>query len=259
MQPISCAAAASVDWIQWTRNLWFRKNVMAGGWSWAGDNERMKDRHELLVAIALAGWCWVFRRSARARLAAMIADRDALILCLALCASYSAALAYHTVQSQLAWGMPTTNPWYAAAALPSFMLLVAGGAFVWPLGRARFFLPLLLALHYLQVESSIILGSMTSLYAAQAEWTTALFRLAFLQPAVLGTTTLYAAIVATIVVSALALHEVFRLIAFDLVAKSAAPFGSRGMRWWESSSRRESSVVAIRDKSGQLGVAVTGV
>jgi len=231
-------AAGSVRWVKWTRDLWLRKNVMAGGWSWAGDNNRMQDRHELLLSVALAGWAWTLRPRPRARVVATFAERRGPLLCLALCASYSAALAYHTVQSQLSWGMPTTNPWYAAAALPSFMLLVAAGANVWPLGRLRFVLPLVIALYYLQIESSVVLGSMTSLYTAKAEWSTALARLAFLQPAVFGTPTLHAAIVGVVVVSALAIRAVLRSIAFDFQSEQAEPSSGPASRRVDQSRRR---------------------
>ncbi|MGO9914391.1 MAG: phospholipid carrier-dependent glycosyltransferase [Isosphaeraceae bacterium] len=243
-------AAGSVRWVKWTRNIWLRKNVMAGGWSWAGDNNRMQDRHELLLSLALAGWAWTLRRRHRARVVAAFAERRGPLLCLALCASYSAALAYHTVQSQLAWGMPTTNPWYAAAALPSFLLLVAGGAYVWPVGRLRFVLPLLIALFYLQTESSMVLGSMTSLYTAQAEWTRALARLAFLQPAVFGTPTLHAAIIGVVVVSALAMREVVRSIAFDYRVEPAKPSRSPAKKRADRSRRRAVPVFSSGSGSG---------
>jgi hypothetical protein len=216
-------AAGSVSWVKWTRNLWLRKNVMAGGWSWAGDNNRMQDRHEVLLAVCLAGWAWTLRRRPRARITATFVERRGPFLCLALCGSYSAALAYHSVQSQLSWGMPTTNPWYAAAALPFFLLLAAAGAYAWPIGRLRFVLPLLIALYDLQTESSMVLGSMTSFYTAQADWTTALARLASLQPAVFGTPTLYCAIVGVVLVSTLAIREVLRTFPFDGPSEAALP------------------------------------
>ncbi len=231
-------AARAISWVKWTRNLWLRKNVMAGGWSWAGDNGRMQDRHEVLLGLGLAGWIWTSRRRSRARVAATFAERRAPFLCLALCGSYSAALAYHSVQSQLSWGMPATNPWYAAAALPSFLLLAAAGAFAWPIGRFRFVLPLVIALYYLQVESSVVLGSMTSLYTANANWTTALARLALLQPAVFGTPTLHAAMVGVVVVSALAIRKVLRSIAFDLQSGSAEPSSSPERRRFDQSPTR---------------------
>ncbi len=243
-------AAGSVRWIKWTRDLWLRKNVMAGGWSWAGDNNRMQDRHELLVGIALAGWAWTLRRRPRARVAAVLADQRAPLLCVALCISYSAALAYHTVQSQLSWGMPTTNPWYAAAALPSFMLLVAAGAYFWPVGRLRFVLPLVIALYYLQTESSVVLGSMTSLYTARAEWTIAMARLAFLQPAFLGTPTLLAAIGGVIVVSAVAIREVLRSITLDAHRERAGPNSSPARHRGGQSRRRATPAIPSGIASG---------
>jgi hypothetical protein len=189
---------------------------MAGGWSWAGDNNGMQNWHEALLGLALAGWAWILRRRPRARIAMAFRDRRGPILCLALCACCTAALAYHTVQSQLSWGIPTTNPWYAAGALPLFLLLVVGGSYGWPVGRLRFALPLVIGLFYLQIEYSTVLGWMTSLYTAHAEWSTALARLAFLQPPIFGTSTLQAAIGAVLVVSALAIREVLAFVTLDL-------------------------------------------
>src|SRR5262249_30893884 len=154
-----------------------------------GDNERMKGQHELLVGAALAGWALAMRRKGRVRcpVRQIVAAPNGPLLCSALCISYTAAFAYHAVQSQLCWGGASTNPWYAAVTMPWFLLLVTCGAFLWPLGRFRFVLPLAIALFHLRVEASTVLGSMTALYTAQATWTTALARLAFLQPAMFGT------------------------------------------------------------------------
>jgi hypothetical protein len=209
-------ATASVPWVKWTRNLWLRKNIIAGGWSWAGDSQVTQDRHELLLGLALAGWAWTWRHRVRVRVAAIFVERRGPVLCAVLCASYSVALAFHSVQSQLAWGMRATNPWYAASVLPMFLLLVAGGAYVWPIGRLRVVLPLSIALFYLDSECSTVLGSMTSLYTAQAGWSTALARLAFLQPGVLGTPTLCVAVVAVLLMASLAIGAVFRLVASEL-------------------------------------------
>jgi len=184
--------ARSIAWPHWTRNLWLRDSVMSGGWSWAGKLERSRSRHEVLAVFGLLGWGWIILPTCRRRIFDRFRDPACPWLCLVLCVGYSGALGYHVVQSQLRWGSISTNPWYAAAAYPWFLLLVSGGAFAWPLGRLRCLLPGAIALVFLEAESSSVLGSMTALYAALADWSEALRRLAFLQPRMFGTTTLYA-------------------------------------------------------------------
>ena len=185
--------ARSIAWPQWTRNLWFRESVMSGGWSWAGKLQRLRSRHEVLTVLGLLGWGWIILPTCRRRIFDRFRNPACPWLCLVLCVGYTGALGYHVVQSTLRWGSISTNPWYAAAAYPWFLLLVSGGAFAWPVGWLRCLLPAAIALVFLEAESSSVLGSMTSLYAALADWSEALRRLAFLQPTMFGTTTLYAA------------------------------------------------------------------
>jgi hypothetical protein len=202
----------SIAWHQWTRKLWFRESVMCGGWSWAGKNERSRSRHEIFVGIGLLGWAWIIVPSARSRALRLFRKPLCALLCLALCIGYTGALGYHAVQSQLCWGFISTNPWYAAAAYPWFLLLVSGGAFSWPVGRLRCLIPGAIALVFLESESSCVLGSMTARYTALADWSEALRRLAFLQPAIFGTTTLYAAIAGALVLAGLATLAILRLL-----------------------------------------------
>jgi len=202
--------ARSISWPGFVRNLWLRKNLMSGGWSWAGDNQRRYFRHELLVVTSLLGWASMVVPGRRARIGKLFLNPAFPWLCLALCLSYSVSLSYHVVQSQLCWGTMSTNPWYAAAAFPWFLLVVTAGAFAWPVGRFRFVLPVLLVLFFLETESSIVLGSMISRYTALADWSEALRRLASLQPPLYGTTTLYVAIGGVIVLSSMAITEALR-------------------------------------------------
>ena len=111
---------------------------------------------------------------------------------------------------------------------PMFLLLVAGGAYRWPMGRFRFILPLVIGFFYLETESSTVLGWMTSLYTAHAEWPTARARLAFLQPAVFGTPTLVAAIAAVVVLSALAIRNISHSIISNFHPDPADQPSARG-------------------------------
>jgi hypothetical protein len=129
------------------------------------------------------------------------------------------------VQSQLCWGSITTNPWYAAAAYPWFLVLVCGGAFCWPVGRLRCLVAGAIALIFLEAESSSVLGSMTALYAGLAEWTIALERLASLQPTMFGTTTLYLAMAGALVFAGIACFAILRRV-FESPSAGAVPPGA---------------------------------
>jgi hypothetical protein len=123
---------------------------------------------------------------------------------LLLVLSYSLALGYHRVQSQLAWGTASTCSWYASPGLPWFLALVVGGALGLPRGR------LLGAAVVLGLVASSLGGELVGLaatmipcYAADAVWPVAFQRLAALQPPWLGTPTLCAALVSEFVLLAM--------------------------------------------------------
>jgi hypothetical protein len=201
------ATARAVSWRGFAENLWLRKSVMSGGWSWAGANQRMQNRHEFLALAALAGWAWWLVPASRRRPGRLFDDPSVPWICAALCLGYSASLGYHTLQSQLCWGTPSTNPWYAAAAYPWFLLMLTAGSFLWPIGRLRLALPVLLCIFFLETQATIILGSMVATYTAGANWQLALSRLASLEPECLGTTTIHVAAGSVLVLVALALAE----------------------------------------------------
>lgn len=113
------------------------------------------------------------------------------LACIILVLSYMLALAYHTVQSKLAWGRSTTNVWYGAAAIPWLLLLVVSGAAVGG-GSVRRFAGLISAVlvaTFAVAESTIILGWMSVGYSAGARGVESFRRLAELQPAWLGVPT----------------------------------------------------------------------
>jgi hypothetical protein len=202
----------SIAWDQWARKLWFRNSVMCGGWSWASNLELSRNRHEVLAGIGLLGWAWFLVPAARRRALRLFRVPVCPLLCLTIGLGFTGALAYHSVQSQLCWGSIATNPWYAAAAYPSFLLLVSAGAFAWPIGRFSSLVPCAIALVFLEAEACGVLGSMTAVYAALAPWEEALRRLAVLQPPLLGTTTLYTAMAGTLVFTGLALLAVLHCL-----------------------------------------------
>jgi hypothetical protein len=81
----------------------------------------------------------------------------------------------------------------------------------------------LLFLFFVKTETEIVLGSMISIYTACAGWSKALGRLAFLQPPLLGTTTLYLAMGGVLVLASAAITETFRLGRQSLGTRQITP------------------------------------
>ncbi|MDR3622583.1 MAG: glycosyltransferase family 39 protein [Paludisphaera borealis] len=189
--------AASIPWSKTITQLWDRRMFFAGGWSFLHSHPRAVGAYRDVVAIGLFGWAWgglawvAGRRRGGGRL---FANPGAAPACAVLVASYTAALAYHMVQSKLAWGASSTGPWYASPALPWFLTLVIVGGLRWPLGdRLRPALPLALVAASLAAEFIGLFGQMVPAYTGYASWTVAFARLSWLQPWWLGSPTLIAA------------------------------------------------------------------
>ncbi len=198
--------ASTVNWPKMISQLWDRELFFVGGWSFMRSHPRLVMVYRDLVKVGLAGWICVG--------AVLVVRRRNLsksvysapwvpIACMALVLCYTAALGYHTVQSKLAWGEPSTGSWYATPALPWFLALVTGGVMSLPLGRyLRSALPVGLAVVSLAAEVTGIFGQMIPKYTAWASWPLALDRLAWLQPSWLGTPTLFLAIATEVTVLA---------------------------------------------------------
>lgn len=209
--------AATFRWAREFQLLWARELFYKGGWSFLRTAPRAVVTFQFLVRLGLAGWAvWGLRRLLSRRLAgAAVSDRPAGVgpvfvspvvpaLLAVLVAGYSAGLAYHMVQSKLAWGAVTTGPWYACPALPWFLALVAAGGLAWPAGRFRELVPWGLAATGLAGDLVGTWGWMIPTYATGAgDWPEALRRLAVLQPQALGTATLGLALLAEVMAVAL--------------------------------------------------------
>ncbi len=191
-------AAGAFRWDRQVRRLWQRETFFAGGWSNQGPASGWITAYSIAVTAGLLGHVGMV---SRLRNRGEPAFRTGLtpLLCVALCLSYSAALGYHTVQSYLAWGKPTTCPWYACAALPWFLALAMGGGRSWPVSVVRTAVPLVTAAICLSTEFVVHWGRMLPTYSGGATGLQALRRLAALQPTFLGTLTLVLAEVGIIV------------------------------------------------------------
>jgi hypothetical protein len=126
---------------------------------------------------------------------AILDSGSTILLCAAVCGGYFAALLYHAVQSSLAWGVTTTGPWYAAPALPWFLLLIGVGARGWPRLAS---VGLVAALVFLGLTAEHVSRwyQLLPVYSGGAEGFEALRRVAGLQAWFLGTVTYVLAAIA---------------------------------------------------------------
>jgi len=186
------ATALRIPWRKQLLDLWLRWSMLAGGWSFLDTQYLWVWRFRHLAVVGLVGWIWAASPRTRFRPAPFRSARTP-VAGLALCLGYTAALAMHMVESTLAWGVSSTNSWYACAATPWFLALIAGGALCWPVGRLRFVVPALLAVTFAAAEVILVWGPMVVTYSGGAGGMEALGRLARLQPRMFGTPTLLAA------------------------------------------------------------------
>jgi hypothetical protein len=200
--------AGHLDWGRRLTLLWLSDNLCVGGWSFLPATVRQIHQYRALTVICLIGWLFAVIPWTRPH-PPIFRARSFPILCPIICASYTAALAYHMVQSGLCWGTPTTVAWYACPAYPWILAFVAGGGLAWPLGRFRAVLPALLAVTFVYAESALFLGRMATTYAGGASGREGLRRLAYLQPAPLGTPTLLAASSGAVILLAVILRGLF--------------------------------------------------
>lgn len=251
--------AETFRWGRELRRLWTRELYFKGGWSFLRTAAQATLAYQFLAKLGLIGWAvgglrQLGRRSGRGRSpdAGPIFSAPAVPALLGLLVlSYSAALAYHMVQSKLAWGTPTTCPWYACPALPWFLALVgAGGLTWWPVGRLRESFCWSLAVVCLAGEIVGVWGWMVPTYAAGADSTLeALRRLAVLQPTALGTATL---------LTATAL-EVALIAALALTFRDAARAAASGTARTLSGPHAQITAAGGLPSRDQLGRADTQV
>lgn len=200
------ASASRFDWFTTTRRLWVRDLFFSGGWSVLRPFPRAIKAYQFGATAGLVGWgllslSWLIglrNQNWRRPGPCPFVDPWFPLGLAGLVLSYSAAMGYHAVQSAMAWGSVTTNPWYACPALPWFLGLVVAGGLAWP--RVGPALPVWLAFSGLAVEFVAVWGSMTYVYSGGATGLEALQRLAWARPGWLGTPTL---VLASMVIPAL--------------------------------------------------------
>ncbi len=237
--------AQSISWFKTIESLWFRDGLLIAGWEYYQPGPRIKRVYEFTLLLGLAGWGWSIvagglnaarRRKSKPSDVLDYTNREAKyganldsnanagnlgrrgesslfvsyripIACMILIISYMLALAYHVIQSKLAWGRPTTNPWYGCAATPWLILLVVAGAAAGPVRRFAVLIPAILVATFAVAESTIVGGWMCVGYSAGAQGAESFGRLAELQPDWLGSSTLGSAIALIIVLYAIIIYR----------------------------------------------------
>lgn len=113
-------AVRSIDWWDHLRTVWTDGALWASGWSGLLPRERFRLLIGIAVALGLVGLIVDAVRRRRLDAAATVG--------LGLAAWTSAAMAYHMIQTRLAWGVVATGAHYAAFALPWWQVSWLGGA-----------------------------------------------------------------------------------------------------------------------------------
>jgi hypothetical protein len=138
--------------------LWFKKTTWTGGWSML-QVSNISNITFTLYSIGFAGWIsWVvlgkFKESKQG------SHNQIFIAFFAFVILTSIALGWHHIQSITAWGVSTTCAWYAAIALPCFLILFYEGASHWS-QRIGFLLTIALIFVYGYAD---IIGILTMIY-----------------------------------------------------------------------------------------------
>lgn len=167
------------------RRVWTRNSTWTGGWSFL-TVINATNLLAYLLYLAIAGWIFHLLHRWRQPLLFPI---DVSILFFLLVLSISAALGWKLIQSYRAWGLTSTNAWYACVGLPFFLSLAYEGAGRWSRWGATIFGWLMVG-SYLFVEIYGALTKMLPTYSGGAKGLEAIRRIALFHPGWLGMETM---------------------------------------------------------------------
>jgi hypothetical protein len=172
-------------WQRTTLSMWVTEGLWTGGWSFLRMPPFPRDCYT--VILFLCAVLLVMRILTRRGRALLPIDLSRLVMMLLLLASIECGLMYHAAESFSAWsGLITTNPWYAALAIPWWLIVLCAGASTVPIRWARLVLLGAMPILCLGTEVYGLLSKMIPFYAATSLGKEALSRLATLHPMGMG-------------------------------------------------------------------------
>ena len=187
-----------IQWPKYVESWWYRDALWWGGWSFIPPARPLQTLYTWLVRGTLLGGA-VFWLLAGRRLKSDRRYSFSLLACILFFGVTTLGLAWHAIQSYVARGIVTTNPWYAAAGFPFFfaLMLLAAKALPWRHGLLA--ITVTLSTVFVSVEMYGALWQMPHEYG-QSGWWQSVCRVGSLQPTGFGATTLLLAAVATLLV-----------------------------------------------------------
>ena len=133
---------------------------------------------------AISGWVYHFLQRKRKQL--IYRNNDYLLYIFLLIFFVSVGLCWHMIQSYIAWGHPTTNPWYGSIAFPFLLCFAYEGARCWH-DKVAFTFGWLITSLYFFTEIYGMVIKMPIHYSGGLKGIDALSRIAHFHPVWLGT------------------------------------------------------------------------
>lgn len=180
---------------------WSEESIWHGGWSYLRVRD-VRNIVKVLMIFCLLGWAYHFFRRKRATVISL----QSLVLCLCLVLLTSLALSWHSLQSALAWGYSSTNPWYICISLPFFLILLASSAYNWS-DKVGFLTIFSLSLVYMYSDLRGMI-TMIHYYSGGQSGIKALHNISSVHPDWLGTPALLGAITLLLLLMTASLYKV---------------------------------------------------
>ena len=159
---------------------WSEESIWHGGWSYLRVRD-VRNIVKVLMIFSFLGWLYhYYKRKSFDQI-----EMQSLLLCFSLVILTSMALSWHSLQSSLAWGYSSTNPWYICISLPFFLIFLTSSAFRWS-DKAGFITIILLSAVYMYSD---LRGMITMIYyySGGNHGFEALNNISFVHPNWLGT------------------------------------------------------------------------
>jgi hypothetical protein len=172
-------------WQRTTTAMWATEGLWTGGWSFLRMPQILMDFYE--VVLFLSAGFFLARIPTRRGRTRLPIDPFRVWIMLLLLAFVETGLMYHAAESYSAWsGKIATNPWYAALAIPWWMIVLCAGASTVPRRWDRLALIWAMPILCFGAELYGLLVKMIPFYSATSLGEEALWRLVTLHPAGMG-------------------------------------------------------------------------